>query len=195
MSWFEDWFGNSRKIIGRRRFIKAGLVVVASFSPHQILKALQTFPDSKHLEKSLSFYNIHTNESLSTTYRAEGKLFSQALDEINYILRDHRTGEVKAIDIQLLDLLFAISMKLKTHKPFHVISGYRSPQTNAYLCERSRGVARKSLHLKGKAADIRLPDCRLSKLRRVALELRGGGVGYYPRSDFIHVDVGRVRYW
>jgi uncharacterized protein YcbK (DUF882 family) len=100
-----------------------------------------------------------------------------------------------AIDVGLLDLVHAIAVKLKAQEPFHIISGYRSPQTNAMLLQQGRGVAKKSLHLHGKAIDLRLPGCSLSVLRRVAMDMRGGGVGYYPRPDFVHIDVGRVRYW
>jgi len=97
--------------------------------------------------------------------------------------------------LSLLDLLHAIHLKVGTQEPFHIISGYRSARTNAFLCKQNRGVVNNSLHLCGKAVDIRLPGYELSSLRRVAVNLRAGGVGYYPRSDFVHVDVGRVRNW
>jgi uncharacterized protein YcbK (DUF882 family) len=143
----------------------------------------------------LALYHTHTEESLETIYFVNGEYSQQALEDINYILRDHRSGEIKAIDTGLLDLLYAISSKLQTPCPFHIISGYRSKVTNALLRRRSGGVARRSLHLEGKAADIRVPGCDLALLRRVAVDLKSGGVGYYPRPDFVHVDVGRVRYW
>jgi uncharacterized protein YcbK (DUF882 family) len=106
-----------------------------------------------------------------------------------------RTGEVKAIDTRLLDLAHDLGERLGDRGPFHVISGYRSPQTNALLRASGHGVARNSLHLKGEALDIRLPGTNLPVLRRAALDLKGGGVGYYPGQDFVHIDVGRVRYW
>jgi uncharacterized protein YcbK (DUF882 family) len=115
--------------------------------------------------------------------------------DINHILRDHRTGEIKPIDPDLLDLLHALRTRLGTQRPFHVISGYRSPCTNEQLRSRSRGVARKSMHLFGKAVDIRIPGHDLADLRQAALAEQAGGVGYYPRPGFVHVDVGRVRFW
>lgn len=119
----------------------------------------------------------------------------QALVDINYILRDYRTGEVKEIDADLLELLFALQQKLKSKGSFHIISGYRSPETNSLLSLISRGVVKDSLHVEGKAIDIRLLGYELKSLQRAAADLRRGGVGYYPLSDFVHVDVGRIRYW
>jgi uncharacterized protein YcbK (DUF882 family) len=145
--------------------------------------------------RSLSFYNLHTGESLKRTYFEDGDYVPEALHEINYVLRDFRTGQVKTIDPRLLDLLVGIHRNLETSKPFDVISGYRSPATNAMLHARSEGVAVHSLHIQGKAIDIRVPGRALVALRRTAMSLRGGGVGYYPHSDFVHVDTGRVRYW
>ena len=146
-------------------------------------------------ERTLWFYNTHTKETLKTVYRIDGEYVPTALERINYILRDHRTNEIKPIDTRLLDLLFEISQRVEAREPFHIISGYRSPQSNQMLRKNGNGVAKKSLHLQGKAVDVRLPGCSLPVLRDTAMELQGGGVGYYPRSDFIHVDVGRVRYW
>jgi uncharacterized protein YcbK (DUF882 family) len=119
----------------------------------------------------------------------------QALAEINYILRDYRNGEVREIEPGLLNLLFALQQKLECTAPFSIISGYRSPETNSLLHSRSKGVAKNSMHLLGKAIDIRLPGHELKTLHQAAVDLRRGGVGYYPSSDFVHVDVGRVRYW
>jgi uncharacterized protein YcbK (DUF882 family) len=111
------------------------------------------------------------------------------------VLRDHRTDEVAEMDPRLLDLLFNLQGKLGASTPFHVISGYRSPRSNAMLVAKGGGVAKKSLHMQGKAIDIRLPGRELADLRKAALGLKAGGVGYYPKSDFVHVDVGRVRHW
>lgn len=152
-------------------------------------------PQEAGSTQTLSFYNTHTGELLTAAYRTGGRTLSQGLARINHILRDHRAGEVSPIDVKLLDLLCALSRKLDNAKPFHIISGYRSPQTNALLRRLSKGIAKNSLHLYGKAVDIRLPGCRLSHLRQAALELKAGGVGYYPSSNFIHVDVGRIRAW
>ena len=146
-------------------------------------------------ERSLSFYQTHTGETLDTCYWKDGDYSPQALQQINHILRDHRTGDVKDIDKQLLDLLFVLKKKMKTDSEFHIISGYRSPLTNQKLRSKSTGIAKNSLHMVGKAIDIRLPGIPLTKLRDAALDLQAGGVGYYPASKFIHVDTGRIRRW
>ena len=146
-------------------------------------------------EKSLSFYNTHTGEELEVVYWSRGEYKKQALADIDHILRDHRTDQVKAIDIRLLDLAHALGERLGDQGPFHIISGYRSPKTNALLRAGGNGVATKSLHLQGKALDIRLPNTDLPVLHRVAVDLKGGGVGYYPGPNFVHIDVGQVRYW
>ena len=143
----------------------------------------------------LSFYNLHTCEYLKVCYFRDGRYQPQALQQIDHILRDHRTGEVKSIHRPLLELLFEISGQLKPPARFHVISGYRSPATNAKLRTRSTGVAGGSLHIQGKAIDIRVPGMATSRLHRLCLELKKGGVGYYPKSNFVHVDTGRIRSW
>jgi uncharacterized protein YcbK (DUF882 family) len=179
--------------ISRRRFMKVGaLVAMSSLSPCPCFAAIRARLSP---ERKLAFYNTHTGESLETVYWADGEYLSPAIAEVNYVLRDHRTNEIKSIDPSLLDLLYAVAVKLRTRQPFHVISGYRSPKTNALLRRCSRNVAKNSLHMKGKAVDIQLPDIRLSFLRQTVADLKGGGVGYYPRSKFVHMDVGPVRYW
>jgi uncharacterized protein YcbK (DUF882 family) len=179
--------------LDRRSLLKAGMLAVSGcIFPHTAFGALEK---KLPLDRSLSLYNLHTGESLKTVYWSRGKYISEALVEINYVLRDHRTGEIKSIDKRLLDLLYVIGKRIGTQNPFKIISGYRSPSTNALLCKRSNGVAKGSLHQKGKAVDIRVPGCQLSSLRDTATALKGGGVGFYPKSNFVHVDVGRVRYW
>jgi uncharacterized protein YcbK (DUF882 family) len=145
--------------------------------------------------RSLAFDNLHTGEKLNLEYWVRGQYVPDALASINHLLRDYRNGEVHPIHPQLLDLLNVLHRQLDSSKPFEVISGYRSPATNAILHERSSGVAAHSLHMEGKAIDIRLTDRRLDDLHNTALALRAGGVGYYPALDFVHVDVGRVRRW
>ena len=113
---------------------------------------------------------------------------------MDHILRDHRTGKIHPIEPRLLDLLHALSMKTGSNR-FHVISGYRSPATNSMLRKDGRKVASKSLHTVGKAVDIRMPDFPTDALYRTAVDLKGGGAGHYPGRNFVHVDVGRVRYW
>lgn len=145
--------------------------------------------------RSLFLHNLHTDEHLQVTYWARGAYRADALAQIDWIMRDHRSNEVAAIDRNLLDLLHRLQMKLGGKRTFEVISGYRSPATNAMLASVSDGVARKSLHIQGKALDLNVAGVRLSALRSAATALKAGGVGYYPQSGFVHVDVGRVRYW
>jgi uncharacterized protein YcbK (DUF882 family) len=145
--------------------------------------------------RSISFYNTHTDETLEVCYFKKGCYQSHALRQIDHILRDHRTGDIHPIDHQLLDLLHIISVKSCTTEPFHIISGYRSPATNALLRRISKGVAQHSWHMHGKAIDIRLPDHDTRHLKQLAMKCRVGGVGYYPESDFVHLDTGEVRCW
>ena len=152
----------------------------------------------KRSERVLSFFHTHTGERLKIAYCCDGEYQPDALNRINHLLRDFRVDEVKPIDPKLLDLLHELGGTLDTDQPYHVISGYRSPKTNVMLRERGgahTGVASKSLHMAGKAIDIRLPGVKLDHLRGAAQSLKRGGVGYYPSSNFVHVDTGRVRYW
>lgn len=180
-------------ILSRRDFLRAGaLALGACMCPKPLLAALDetSFP-----ERCLSFYNIHTGEALNAVYWSVDGYVPEALDDINHILRDFRTGEIKPIEPDLLDLLHTLRTSLGTQESLHVISGYRSPETNAVLREKSLGVAEKSLHIEGRAADIRLPGYSTRDLHQAALALGVGGVGYYPTSDFVHVDTGPVRSW
>ena len=145
--------------------------------------------------RTLGFQNLHTGESLNTTYYEANGYIRGALQDINYILRDFRANEIKPIDTRLLDLLVQLRGRLETSAPFEVISGYRSAKTNAMLHAHSEGVAVHSLHIDGRAIDIRVANRDLQAVRNAALSLQSGGVGYYPRSDFVHVDTGRVRFW
>jgi len=180
-------------VMDRREFILAGLVTtVGCLFPCEAGAALSKLSSD---ERKLFFYNIHTGENIRVVYCEQGTYVPQALTDINQILRDFRTGDVKEIDTNLLDLLSTLHQRLESTEPFHVISGYRSPETNLHLNAASKGVAKNSLHMQGKAIDIRLPGYDLKTLHRMAIELRRGGVGYYPSSNFVHVDVGRIRYW
>ncbi len=146
-------------------------------------------------ERTLSFHHTHTGETLSATYWADGRYLEDGRQVINQILRDWRTDEVAAIDLRLFDFLYALRRKMDSDAPFHIISGYRSPKTNASLRQHSNGVAKRSLHMRGMAVDVRLPGSELKHLVRAAKRLKAGGVGYYPKPDFIHIDTGRVRSW
>jgi uncharacterized protein YcbK (DUF882 family) len=179
--------------LNRRSFLGFALSsALMCLSPSRAWSALG---DIQMPKRSLSLYNPNTKEAVNTTYWADGDYVSQALAEINHIMRDRLTGQTKPIDTNLLDLLFAIGTRLEIKHPLHIISGYRSPETNELLRKRGKPAAKNSYHLRGKAADIRVPGYRPSVLRRVSAQLRGGGVGYYPRSRFLHVDVGPVRFW
>ncbi len=145
--------------------------------------------------RSLSFLHTHTGETLSCVYYQEGVYDAATLARVNHFLRDFRTDEVHAIDPGVLDILFAVRLRADRDDPFHVISGYRSPTTNAWLHSRSSGVARHSLHMEGRAIDVRLPGLPTRRLRDIGLAMRRGGVGYYPASDFVHLDTGRIRSW
>lgn len=179
--------------LSRRRFLAAGATAaVTAMLPRPLYSWTR---DAATPERSLVFYNTHTGEQLSTVYWLEGSYLPASLKDIDHILRDYFTDEVINIDKRLLDLLFSIRTKLETREPFHIISGYRSAETNALLRSHSSGVAKNSLHMFGKAIDVRVPGRPLRAVRQVAFDLKAGGVGYYPKSDFVHVDVGRVRYW
>jgi uncharacterized protein YcbK (DUF882 family) len=145
--------------------------------------------------RRLEFYNLHTGESVAAAYWEQGHYVARALAEIDYVLRDYRTGDVHPIDPYLLDLVHILRVKMTYDGPVHVISGYRSPKTNAMLAQRSGKVAKNSYHVKGMAIDLRLPGRRLEEVRATAVELGGGGVGFYPESQFVHMDTGPVRAW
>ena len=172
----------------RRRFLKALALAPAGLSLG-VPRASQAAE-----ERALAFQHTHTGESLELVYFARGHYLPDALSRINRLLRDFRTGETHAIDPSLLDQLHALCSACGKNG-FEIISGYRSPATNAMLRNRSDGVAAHSLHLEGRAIDIRLPGVRTSRLRDAALALGLGGVGYYPGPDFVHLDTGRVRSW
>ncbi len=145
--------------------------------------------------RELGFLNLHTGERLRVPYWENGRYLPDALADINHVLRDHRSNLEHAIDTRLLDLLARLKSLVGREANFEVISGYRSPASNAMLRSHSSGVAQSSMHMLGKAIDIRLPGCDLSALHRAAVGMRSGGVGLYTSSNFIHVDTGRVRYW
>lgn len=179
--------------VSRRRFLQLGGLLAAGLVVPRSLYAVPR-PDEKGA-RILRFYNTHTRERLEVCYARDGAVDREALQAVNAILRDHRTDEVHPIDLRLLDLLHAIRLQAGRGSCLHIISGYRSPATNASLRRNSRSVAKKSLHMRGHAADIRIPRIATAQLRDIALGLARGGVGYYPKSGFVHVDIGRVRSW
>ena len=185
--------GLSRKGIGRRRLLRlCGVAAAASLLPAPAAAlAGRSWPG----EKSISLLNTHTGESLACVYRADGAYLTGALADIDRLLRDHRTGEIRPIDPRLIDQLHALAARLGADGPFRVISGYRSVRTNEMLRRHSRGIAKRSLHLEGRAVDVSLPGVALADLTRAARALRAGGVGHYPDSGFVHLDTGAVRTW
>lgn len=178
--------------LSRRSFVSAcaiGAPVAALATLPRLARASAPAP------RALRFDHLHTGERLNVEYFSAGAYVPDALVAVDHLLRDFRTEAVGQIDPGLLDLLYRLTVVTGTGKPFEIISGYRSPATNAMLHERSSGVATRSLHMTGQAIDIRLADVPLGTLRSASLSLRGGGVGFYPKSNFVHVDTGRVRAW
>jgi uncharacterized protein YcbK (DUF882 family) len=173
----------------RRRILRASLVgAVLAAAPASAVWAAN--------ERSLSLRNLHTGETINQPYWVQGNYLPESLSAINTVLRDHRSGEVHSIDPQLLDLLSALQQRVNSPRgSYEVISGYRSPISNAMLHNASGGVAQNSLHMVGQAIDIRLPGTPLAQLHSAARDMQSGGVGLYTASNFIHVDTGRVRYW
>jgi len=145
--------------------------------------------------RELGFYNIHTRERSQGNYWIDGLYQEDTLDSFSNLLRDHRQNQAAPMDKRLYELLYQLNKTLNVSEEFHVISGYRSPKTNQMLANKSNAVATKSYHMRGMAIDIAIPNVKLSHLRDAAISLKLGGVGYYPKSGFIHVDTGRVRLW
>lgn len=175
----------------RRVLAQAGLATLAV-----PLLALPARVGAAQGERSLSLWHTHTGERLTMAFAVGASLLRPALARLDRFLRDHYSGDVGHIDPGLYEQLYALQTRLGSRAPFEVISGFRSPQTNERLRQRGGGgVARRSLHMQGRAIDVRLPDVPLADLRDAALELRAGGVGYYARERFVHLDTGRVRSW
>lgn len=177
-----------KRTLNRRTFLKLGMLAASLPAPAMAVQGATG-------ERRLRFHNLHTGETADLAYWTEGGYVAESLAEINRVLRDHRTDEMASIDTGLLDLLHRVSTTLAAPRPFEVISAYRSAASNRMLAERTGGVARRSLHMEGRAIDVRIPGVPLADLQRAGLMLRGGGVGYYPESNFVHLDVGRVRSW
>jgi uncharacterized protein YcbK (DUF882 family) len=145
--------------------------------------------------RELSMRNLHTDERIQVRYFEEGRYLPDALKQLNHLLRDHRSGETEAMDQRLFDQLHTLAAGAQCVPHFEIISGYRSPATNEKLRASSEGVARQSLHTQARAIDVRLGRVTCARLRELAIGLQAGGVGYYAKSDFVHLDTGRVRTW
>jgi uncharacterized protein YcbK (DUF882 family) len=175
----------------RRSFLKSSVVLASAIGVPALAKAAQPAP----AERTLRLYNTHTGESLRSVFWAEGQFIPDALKDINKLLRDHRNDKIAEMDPKLIVLLNEVSDKFGDNEVLHIISGYRSPESNAKLAAASNGVAKHSMHMDGKAIDIRMPGKNLAQLHKAAMSMKAGGVGYYPDSQFVHMDTGRVRYW
>ncbi len=179
------------KAKSRRGFLTMGIGAAAALVvTNPVEAAVRRLP-----ERSLHLYNTHTGESLKSVYWAEGRYQTKTIAQVSRFLRDHRNGSIHPIDPRLLDLMVSVQHKVGAKGAIHIISGYRSPATNAILASYGDGVATHSLHMEGKAVDIRLPGHPVRYVGRAARALKGGGVGVYPDSDFVHIDTGRVRTW
>jgi|SRR5688572_6851400 len=177
-------------LLGRRRFLVGSLGAATALSRTAGIAAATAAAAHR-----LSFYHVHTAEKLTIVYREKGELIPEALAAINRYLRDFRTEQVHDIDATLLDTLHALYSTFDERGNFEVISGYRSPRTNAALRHATTGVAENSLHIQGRAIDVRLTSAKTAALRDAALALKSGGVGYYSESNFVHLDTGKVRSW
>jgi len=185
----------SGDVLSRRRFLASALAgAPVLLSLPRGVAALERAAGAGAV-RQLSFVHLHTRERLDVEYWSAGAYVPDALSAVDNVLRDWRTGRVHPIDPALLDLLNELAAKTGTEVPFEVISGYRSPATNEMLRSTSNGVAGSSLHMVGRAIDIRLADVSLKQLRDAAIGMRRGGVGYYAASNFVHVDTGRFRTW
>lgn len=198
-----DEYGGS--VFSRRRFLATGAVGVAGLSVvgPACARSAVDWSDGQVswmrprmvVERSLSLVHRHTDERLTTVYYSNGRYLPGALDELNWLLRDFRSDEVKEIDPRLFDLLFTVQQQLEIGQPYEIYSAYRTPETNALLRREGWGVARNSLHMQGMAIDIAIPGCESRHIANCAFELQRGGVGYYGRANFVHLDVGEVRTW
>lgn len=177
------------------RWLAAGPAVLAVGMRERLAHAGQSLEEEVLAPRALSMVSTHTGERLEVRYFDGGQYLPDALTRLHRLLRDHRSGDVAAIDPKLFDQLHALASCAGCVPHYEIISGYRSPATNEKLRQASSGVATRSLHMDGRAIDVRLKGLPTARLRDLALELKGGGVGYYAKSDFVHLDTGRVRSW
>ena len=184
----------NRMKIHRRSLLRFGGAVVASVVSAPALAKLVN-PIGR-MGKDIHMSHLHTAEHIDLVFAVQDQYLNPALDKLNYFLRDHYSGDVGIMDPLLYDLMYQIRRDLGVRRPFQVISGYRSPETNEHLrTSRGGGVAKRSLHMDGKAIDVRLPGVPLKELRDAAIAQKVGGVGYYPKDGFVHIDTGNVRTW
>ncbi len=184
------------KTLGRRAFISFSAAGTLALSTNTLMAAPAiTGKASAASTRTLAFTNLNTGDSGKFLYWENGQYIPKALHDISHGLRDPRSGQVHPISPELIDLVVQLGQKLNTSVPVQIVSAFRSQETNDEMASKSRGVARHSYHLDGMAIDLRVPGRGLGQVRGAALQLAAGGVGYYPRSNFVHVDIGPVRRW
>ncbi|MES2729735.1 MAG: DUF882 domain-containing protein [Pseudomonadota bacterium] len=178
-----------------RRNVLQGVTALSTAVLLNSLNVVPVLASTRDDVYRISFWNNHTWERYSGVYRVGNRYLPEAFAEINHVLRDHRTGDIFPIDPRVVDIVSVVHRVTGSRYPYKVLSGYRSPKTNSMLRNSTEGVAKGSLHMSGRAIDARLADVDSSKLRDVAKRLHAGGVGYYPSSDFVHMDSGSFRTW
>ena len=180
----------------RRRFLRRGIAGAGmAVATGSILASGAARAEVPAAERRLNLVNTHTWERLDIVYFTHGMYIDESLTAISHLMRDHRAEEECTMDRYLFDDLARLHASLDTDEPLHLLSGYRTPATNAKLRQRSKGVAKYSLHMEGRAADIYVPGIPTRTLQQAALAMEAGGVGYYARSGFVHIDTGRIRNW
>lgn len=181
-----------RSSLTRRSFLmRAGMAAVGSL----LLPSTDALAKAFSRERTLCFHNVHTDEELTINCSLEQSYDRPTISRFNEFLRDHHSDEVRMMDPALIDLFYAIAAFTGSTGTFKILSGYRSEETNSMLRRAGHGVAEHSMHIEGKAVDIRMSDVDIRTIRDVGLALQQGGVGYYPRSGFVHLDTGRIRSW
>jgi uncharacterized protein YcbK (DUF882 family) len=176
-------------VLSKRRFLKT--MACGSLMAMGLPKITKASTWNLPLNRAVALENVHTGDKLKLTYFEDGRYIREAMHEISYALRDYHTDDVYPIDPALIDQLYDLKNTLGISKPFHIVSGYRCPSTNAHL----RHAARHSLHMEGRAIDIKIEGLHTRNIRDAALSLRSGGVGYYPYESFVHLDTGEIRTW
>lgn len=191
--------GDSATIVSRRKFLGLSAMALGALSAsslwHPASAAMRAPANAAEGARRISFRNSHTGEIFSGSYRVGDKYLPDAFDHINVVLRDFRTNELFPIDPRVIDIIYTVHQMSGQDEPFEILSGYRCPKTNAGLRSHSEGVAKNSLHMTGQAIDLRLPGFDTKQVRKLAMSLKAGGVGYYAKSNFVHMDSGDVRAW
>jgi uncharacterized protein YcbK (DUF882 family) len=188
-----NYFQDNLNRMDRRRVLGLGLAgALASIIPLSLSRPALAAADKNW---RVVFRHAHTGESFNGVYRVGNKYLPEAFERLNYVLRDFRTGEVFPMDPRVIDLIAIVQKRAGQREPLEVFSGYRSPKTNGRLRIESSGVAKNSFHMYGQAIDFHIKGYGTRNLQRIALDMRAGGVGYYPKSDFVHMDTGKIRSW